>query len=148
VGAKEVIELQRKPMWIGPFHDFIDEVRLKPFDWNGNECVIAFVCRHIEVLTGQDLAGDKRGRFSDAASAYRLMREEGFDDLADLVATYLPEYEHPSEAELGDIVTIPVNTPFKHALGIINHERVLTMTEARGIGTVDRSLADRAFRVG
>lgn len=148
MGAEEVIELKRKPMWIRPFHDFIDEVRRKPFDWNGNDCVIALACRHIEVLTGHDLAGDKGSRFNDAASAYRLMREEGFDDLADLVAAYLPEYEHPVEAQIGDIVTIPTDTQFKHALGIVNGERVLTMTEGKGLGTIDRSLADRAFRVG
>jgi hypothetical protein len=75
------------------------------------------------------------------------MRELGFADVADLVAAYLPEYGHPSEAHIGDIVTIPVDTAFKHGVGIINGERIVTMTES-GIGTVDRLVATRAFKVG
>jgi hypothetical protein len=142
-----MIELKRKDLWLSDYHDLIDEIRREPFDWKGRECVLGLGARTVFTLTGEQLGAEYADRFDDAASAYRLMRELGFSDLADLVAFYLPEYAHPSEAQIGDIVTIPVETQFKHGLGVMNGERIITMTEG-GIGTIDRLVADRAFRVG
>lgn len=142
-----MIELKRKRLWLSDFHDLMDEIRRQPFDWQGHDCVLGLGSRAVFAITGERLGAEYADRFNDAASAYRLMRELGFEDLADLIAAYLPERDHPSEAQIGDIVTIPVETQFKHGLGVVNGERIITMTEA-GIGTVDRLLADRAFRVG
>lgn len=142
-----MIELQRKPLWISEFHALVDEIRRQPFDWRGHDCVLGLGSRTVHALTGVRFGEEYADQFNDAASAYRLIRKLGFDDIADLLASYLPEYEHPSEAQMGDIVTIPVETQFKHGLGVVNGERVITMTET-GIGTVDRLSADRAFRVG
>lgn len=142
-----MIELHRKPLWISEFHALIDEIRRQPFDWQDHDCVLGLGARTVQALTGVRFGEEYADQFSDAASAYRLIRKLGFDNIADLLANYLPEYDHPSEAQMGDIVTIPVDTQFKHSLGVVNGERVITMTET-GIGTIDRLFADRAFRVG
>lgn len=147
MGAGSMIELERKELWISEFHAFIDDIRRQPFDWRGHDCVLGLGARAVEALTGVRLGEEYAEQFSDAASAYRLMRKLGFDDVADLLANYLPEYDHPSEAQMGDIVTIPVDTQFKHGLGVVNGERIIAVTET-GIGTIDRLSADRAFRVG
>ncbi|WP_223215734.1 DUF6950 family protein [Rhizobium herbae] len=147
MGGKGLIELKRVPLWVGPFNDVLDDMRRKPFAWGDNDCGPAFAGRIVHVLTGVDFSAPYQGRYHDAVSAYRLMRDEGFDDLADLVATKVPEYAHPSEAHVGDIMTLPVDTPFRHALGVLNGERIFALTE-NGIGSVDRRIADRAFKVG
>ena len=54
---------------------------------------------------------------------------------------------HVSQAMLGDVAEVPDESPFGHALGIVNGERLLVMRED-GIGTVDLLSATRAFRVG
>jgi hypothetical protein len=139
--------LTRVPMWVGPFHDAIDEIRRSPFSWKEHECAIGLAARVVMVLTGEDLAAEFRGRYEDAAGAYRVMREAGFCDLADLAASYLPEYAHPSEAQIGDIAALPVDTAFGHVLGVVNGDRIIVLGETI-LGTVDRSAARRAFRVG
>jgi hypothetical protein len=140
-------ELTRIPMWIAPFNDVIDDMRRKPFEWHDNDCGPALVGRVVEALTGQNFYDEYRNKYHDAESAYKVMRARGFKDLADLVASYLPEYEHPSEAKIGDIVAIKMDSQFKHALGIMNGETIIVMTP-NGIGVMDRSNASRAFRVG
>jgi hypothetical protein len=74
------------------------------------------------------------------------MRQAGFRNLADMVAVMLPEI-HPSEARIGDIAAIEIDTPFGYALGVVNGERVFVLRED-GMGTVDLLDAKRAFRVG
>ena len=139
--------MKRIPLWVGPFNERIEEIRSLPFEWYENDCGPNLVGKNVEILTGEKLYQEFEGRYNDAGSAYRVMREAGFDDLADLVAAKLPEYEHPSEAQIGDIAAIPTDTVFKHVLGIFNGERIFVMSPS-GLGTVDRSKADRAFKVG
>lgn len=139
--------LTRIPLWVTPYHDCIDEIRRSPFSWADHECATGLAARVVKVLTGEDLAADFRGRYHDAASAYRVMKEAGFSDLADLAASFLPEYAHPSEAHIGDIAAIPIDTPFRHVLGVVNGDRILVLREDN-LGTLDRSVATRAFRVG
>jgi hypothetical protein len=142
-----MIELKRRPLWVGPFNDVLDDMRREPFDWKTNDCACKFVGRIVEVLTGENLYAEFDGTYDDAASAYRVMRAAGFTDLADMVAAYLPEYAHPSEAQIGDIMAMPVTTPFGHSLGVLNGERIFTLAET-GINHIDRAVAVRAFRVG
>lgn len=140
-------DLRRKNLWVAPFNDFVDGLWRKPFAWGVNDCGPSFAGKAVEVLTGVDLYSRFAGCYDDAVSGYRVMRQAGFSDLADLVASLLPEYYHPSQAHVGDIAAVPVDTAFGHALGIFNGERILVMTET-GVGTLDRSAAARAFRVG
>lgn len=142
-----VMTLTRQPLWVGPFADLLDDLRRQPFDWKTNDCACGFAGRIVEVLTGVNVCAEFQGRFDDAASAYRVMREAGFKDLADLVASKLPEYSHPSDAQMGDIAAIPTETVFGHALGVFNGERIFILTE-EGVGSLDRLTATRAFRVG
>ncbi|KQS79821.1 hypothetical protein ASG25_21775 [Rhizobium sp. Leaf384] len=142
-----MIELKRLPLWVGPFNDVLDEMRRTPFDWKTNDCACKFAGRIVEVLTGENIYAEFDGAYDDAESAYRVMRGAGFKDLADMVAAYLPEYGHPSEAQIGDIMAIPTASAFVHGLGVLNGERIFTLGES-GINHIDRSAATRAFRVG
>ena len=139
-------QLQRTPGWRRRFETVCDDWKRQPFSWGDNDCAVGLVGRLVEAVTGQDLTGEYRGQYEDAASAYRLMRRAGFTNLADLVADLLPEI-HPSQAKIGDVAAIPDDSLFGYALGIVNGERIFVL-RADGHGTVDLLSAARAFKVG
>ena len=142
-----MIVLTRKPGWIAAYHDAIEDIRRRPFDWAAHECASGLAARVVEAITGHDFAAEYRGRYNTAAGAYRVMRQAGFDSLADLAASCLPEYQHPSQAHIGDLAAIEDNSVFTFVLGVVGGERIHVLSET-GLGTVDRSKAVRAFRVG
>ncbi len=147
VGAEGMtIELTRLPDWRRRFEDAIDDIKARPFDWADHECGTGLAGRLALALTGVDCAARYRGTYDSAASAVRVMRQAGFENLGDLVADLLPEV-HVSEASVGDIAAIPDQTPFGYALGVVNGERIFVLMET-GIGTVDLLDATRAFKVG
>lgn len=141
-----VASLTRLPDWRRRFEAAIDEIKAKPFSWYDHDCGPGLAGRLVEAQTGASLSGFTVGRYHDAASAARLIRDLGFASLGNLVASLLPEI-HPSEARVGDIAAMPVPGPIGHALGVVNGERIFVLTET-GIGTVDLLDAAMAFRVG
>lgn len=141
-----MIEVKRIELWRGPFEEAIDAMRREPFSWNGNDCAVGLASRLTKALTGVDLAEEHRGRYTTELEALAYLSSLGFDDLADAAATFLPEIA-VAETRIGDIVAIPVDAPFKHALGVVNGERVFVLNE-RGMATVGLLKATRAFKVG
>jgi len=139
-------ERKRVESWRAAFDKEADKLRRIPFEWGTHDCAIGLVANMTKAITGEDKAKKYRGKYNDSKSAFRLMRKQGFTDLADMAASMLPEI-HPSQTQIGDIVAIKSDTEFKHALGVVNGERVLVLRED-GMGTVDLSEAVRAFRVG
>ncbi|WP_457587282.1 DUF6950 family protein [Ensifer canadensis] len=140
-----MIELQRVDNWRGRFEQTIDEIRYRPFAWDA-ECAIHLCGRLVQAVTDIDVAAPYRGRFSTAAGAVRVMTNSGFSNLADLVASILPEI-HPSQMEIGDVAAIADDSKFGFALGVCNGERIFVIKES-GLGTVDMLDAKRAFKVG
>lgn len=140
--------LKRLPDWRSRFEAAIDEIKRTPFAWAEHDCGPPFAGRIVEALTGIDLAAPYRGRYRSREEALTVMQEAGFDDLADMVASLLPEIEEgPCLARIGDVVTFPVDTEFKSSLGVVNGERVFVL-RPEGIGTMELLQAKRAFRVG
>lgn len=138
--------LTRIELWRKPFETVLDEIKADPFNWDGNDCVTGLIGKVVMTLTGEDVVAEHRGKYKDAKGAIAYLKRLGHDDLADMVATVLPEIP-VSMAQIGDIVAIPGDKQFKYALGVVNGERVFVMTEA-GVGTVDLLDAKRAFKVG
>lgn len=134
--------------WRSRFEAVVDEIKLMPFDWRTqHDCGPGLAGRLVEAITGEDLARPYRGKYRTAKGALSVMKRAGFDDLADLVASMLPEI-HPSQAKIGDIAAFPMEgSPFRHALGVVNGERVFVL-HPEGIGTMDLLAASRAFKVG
>jgi len=142
-----MIQLKRKPLWRADFKRVIDDMRRRPFDWETQyDCGLGLVVETVRVLTGHDFGAPYRGRYKTPAGAYRMMRKEGFENLADLVASLGPEIR-PSQCMTGDVVAFRDDGIFGHALGIVNGERSFVMKED-GLGTMDTLAAERAFRVG
>ncbi len=140
-------ELTRVADWRRQFDRACDRLRLEPFSWGDNDCAVGLAGNLVLALTGVDVAKGYRGRYATAIGAVRVLRNSGHTSLGDLVAALLPEHAHPSMARVGDIVTVPDESAIGEVLGVVNGERLFVMT-TRGFGTVDRSCATRAFRVG
>lgn len=138
--------MKRLPDWPRRLHDFLDEVKRKRFEWASNNCGEHFAAGAVLAVTGEDIAAPWRGRYKSAAGALRVMKNAGFMNLGDMVASVLPEI-HPSRAKLGDIATVPADGPFGTSLGIINGEVILVLGE-NGMGVVPMSFATRVFAVG
>lgn len=140
--------MQRFDDWAIRYQLFIDKVRSSPFKWGDFDCGPLFAGQLCFALTGENPASHLIGRYSDEKSAVELMRSLGFDNLADATASFLPEYQTPALARLGDIAAIPVSgSPFGHALGIVNGERLLVLG-TKQVGSIGRQNASRAFKVG
>ena len=144
VGTKQ--EIKRIEKWREPFSDTVDSLYREPFKWGENDCAIGLVRKLIIATTGKDLAKEYEGTYLDAKTGFRVMKKAGFDNLADLVASILPEI-HLSQAKIGDIAAIATDDGFGYALGVVNGERVIVLTE-KGIGSVDIFNAARFFKVG
>lgn len=147
MGPEIMIELTRLPNWRARFDAECDRLRLSPFAWGSHDCGPGLAGNLTMAITGVDVAADYRGRYTTRTGALRVLRSGGYETVGDLVASMLPEHEHHSMARIGDVVAIPTESAFGHALGVVNGERVFVLTE-NGFGTVDRCEAVRAFRVG
>jgi len=112
--------------------------------YGGNDCGL-FVADCIAAMTGIDIAADFRGRYDSLASAVTMLQAAGYADLCEVLAARLEEI-HPSRARAGDVMAFD-SSPTGWALGIVNGERV-TVLRPDGLGTVLRTQAQRAFRVG
>lgn len=141
-----MLELKRKDNWRACFSDEIDRIRRMPFDWRSHDCAMGLAVGCILAITGVDLGEPYRGKYSTIAGGLKVLKENGFDTVADMAASMLPEV-HPSMAHIGDIVSIPTDSEFGNALGVVNGERAFVLMP-NGIGTVDLLDATRAFKVG
>jgi hypothetical protein len=134
--------MKRLPDWNASLHVYVDAVKRSPFDWGAHNCA-TFAAGAVEAMTGENLA--KGYRFKTERGALSAMMREGFNNLADMAASKLPEI-HISQARIGDIAAIPTDTPFGFVLGIVNGEMILAL-RPDGMGLAPLLSATRAFRV-
>lgn len=131
--------------WRSEFSKAIDDMRHKPFSWGENDCAVGLVRNLIKAMTGEDVCKEYFKKYKTPAGGYKLMKNAGFENIGDMVASVLKEI-HISEAAIGDIVAIKTDDKFGYALGVVNNDRVFVMSET-GVGTVNLFSAERAFRV-
>ncbi len=102
-------QLKRLPGWQNKLEMFLKDARDNSaeltMDWQKRTCGF-WVADAIEVMTGVDLAEEYRGRVDSQFGALRLLQEEGFSSLDDLVASRLPEIQ-PVMAGRGDLLMVP-----------------------------------------
>lgn len=132
--------------WRTRYNDTIDLIRAKPFSWSDHDCLSGLVIPVVETITGQRSELRKYiGRYKTERGALGVMRRSGYLSLGDLVAAHHVEI-HPSQAQMGDLVALPTEDGFGHALGVVNGERVFVMLE-QSLGTRALTEAQRAFKV-
>lgn len=141
-----MIELKLREDWRARLRDITYATRNEPFAWGQHDC-LTFVRFAVLAMTDTDVTKGQFKPYKTPAGAYKQMVAKGFTSLGDAVASVLPERAHISQAQIGDVVSIPDGSELKHALGIVIGERVMVLRND-GVGTVDLLEADRAFKVG
>ncbi len=139
------VTLERRRDWRTRLNAYLAEIKATRITWGKHDCAVGLAAHAIEEMTGVDLAARWRGRYDSAASALRMIREDGFDDLAQLCRSLLPAVP-ACMGQIGDIALVPDETGIG-ALGVVIGDRIIVLTET-GIGTVDLLSASVVFRVG
>lgn len=134
--------IQRRDDWRPALHEAIETTRREPFQWGERDCAL-FVADCVKAMTGLDLGFGFRGGYDDAVGAMKAIRRAGFQDLPAVAASFFEEI-HPVRAAVGDIAAI--ETAEGWSLGIYGGPRV-TVLRPDGLGSVDRSMVTKAFRV-
>lgn len=137
--------MMRRKDWRTRFEATIDKLKAEPFTW-GSDCLFGLTVPILEAISDNDPRFTSyAGRYKTAKGALGVMRRAGFENLADLVASELPEI-HPSQCRVGDIVAIPTDDDFGFSIGVVNGDRVFVKLQS-GLGTRDLLEATRAFQV-
>lgn len=139
--------LQRIPGWRSRLDAVIDECRYTAFDWQKFNCA-HLAQRAVYAITGERLGQSILARARSERTAASAIKRAGSADLADLLATMLPEI-HPSQASVGDISAVETDGPIGYSLGVVAGERIFVLgQDFDGLGTVDLLDASRSFKVG
>ena len=127
--------MKRPPFWDTKLLPaFVQARKDRPFSWGSNDCCLT-AADAVLAITGTDIASDFRGKYSDQASAFALIKSvTGGTTVADAAAYCasqhgLTEWSYPLLAKRGDLVVIAdgqqliagfVHTDGKHAVSV-NH---------------------------
>ncbi|MER5171582.1 DUF6950 family protein [Thioclava kandeliae] len=114
--------------------------------WGIHDCVVGLGGGAVMAMTGEDIVADLRGRYDSPEGAAELLAELGFASLGDAVASRLPEYVHPSKANVGDLCVVDVAGPLGQAIGLIDQPHINILTPS-GRGILAHRHMSRAFKV-
>ncbi len=134
-------------------HAFLSARATAPFAWGSNDCAL-FAADAIQAFTGTDIAAEFRGRYTDRASAFALIRQvTGKGTVADAAAWCaerhgLAEYPNPRFAQRGDLVIVDVASDDGTELAGLVHTngQVVTVSE-KGPLLLPISKAVRAWKI-
>ena len=112
------------------------------FDWDGRDCV-TFAGDCILAVTGEDPIEDIRGRYKSKIGAARVIKNEGFDSLGDMIASRLDE-ARLDQLRRGDVALFEgLEGDF---VGVVMGAHALSPTGSGGLVQTSLKLAKRGFK--
>lgn len=127
--------LTRTPHWdTRGYHQFLLTNHRSPFVWGQHDCC-TFAANAIQSFTNVDIATDFRGKYTDEASAFALIKTiTGGTTVADALAYCankhdLIEHPHALQAKRGDLVAINNVGTLIAGLVHLNGRHVVTVNE-------------------
>lgn len=124
--------------------DEYERAKAAPFAWGRHDCLM-WCADCAAAITGRDPAARLRGRYKTAAGARRVMKTEGWRDMADVAASMFAEIPL-GQARSGDWAHI-ANEDGTDTLGVVMGSMIVARTETRGLGQVPLTRAAKVFRV-
>jgi hypothetical protein len=110
------MSLKRQKFWeTRGFHKFLLSRAQAPFAWGTNDCAL-FAADGIQAITGVDIASDFRGKYTDEASAFALIKTVCSGATVADAAVYcagkhnFAEWKYPLMARRGDLVVFTAPT--------------------------------------
>lgn len=132
-------------------HAFLLKRRSMPFSWGSNDCAL-FAADGIQAMTGVDIAGDFRGKYSTAAEAFALIKSiTGGSTVADAAAwcaekAGIAELKYPLKAQRGDLVVFENGGNLISGLVHLNGYQIASVTE-KGMAGFPIAQIRRAWHV-
>lgn len=108
--------MNRVQNWESLFFARIMAVSNTPFSWGIHDCVTC-AASLVQVITGQDLIADFRGRYRTEKGALNALKKAGFESLEQAVTSKLTPAENINELVRGDVVLCGDDTG-KRMLGV------------------------------
>jgi hypothetical protein len=144
--------LKRLPNWDTQLLPaFVASRRTTPFAWGTNDCSL-FAADAVLAITGEDIADAFRGRYTDEASAFGLIKAlTGGTDVAHAAAYCatkhgLTEYSYPKLAKRGDLVVL--TNAGRVIAGVVHTDgRHIVSVGEKGLLYLPISQAQRAWAV-
>ena len=101
------------------------------FEWGKDDCCL-FVGDAIKAMTGLDLASTFRGQYSSALGAYKILKKQGYKDVADLAEKMAARLGLKKVdinfAKTGDIVSTEIDNQI--SLGIVQRDHAIFVSSA------------------
>jgi hypothetical protein len=97
------------------YHQYLLDTAKTPFQWGSNDCAL-FAANGIKAITGVDIADDFRGKYSNEAEAFALIKTmTGGTTVADAAAYCAKKHglkalANPLFAQRGDLVVFEAPT--------------------------------------
>lgn len=123
---------------------WITGIGRKPFQYGAHDCLSGLVAPIVKIQTGIDLAAPYRGKYTNFSEGARLLKADGYDSLADMIAGHF-RVRPLAMAQFGDVVSLPAEHD-GWALGVVLGARLGVLAET-GYGTIERRLAKMAFAI-
>lgn len=95
--------MQRRPDWEQRLAAFLEETKVRPFEWGRCDCAL-FAAGAVEAVTGEDHGAAFRGRYRSPQGSLRALRRQGFGDVFGPFDAALGERVPPLLLRRGDIV--------------------------------------------
>lgn len=133
----------RLPSWRSALAAAVETHRRALFRFGAHDCGV-LSGDAVLGMTGFDVVGPFRGRYTTMAGALRVLRKAGHADHVALFAAHLAEI-HPAQARMGDIAVVPCDEG--QALGPVVGAEIAVFAPG-GLAFLPLVTATRAFRVG
>jgi hypothetical protein len=134
----------RNTNWRSALYAYFDDVRRVPFDNDSNNCA-QFVANGW-VLVRPDDPFKKYRKCKTYNALLRAVKKDGFANHSAFFATFMREYDHPSQAKVGDIAVFATDDDIGEASGWVFGERVFVL-RPDGLATLPLAQAIKAFEV-
>lgn len=133
----------RVPGWHSSLTAYLADVARTPFVYGQHDCAL-FAADAVRVMTGVDLAGTYRGRYSSLSGGMRILRKDGFADHVELVRAHFAAVP-TAKAMPGDLACFA--TVIGRALGVVQSAMVYVLMPNGTLGMVPLTDAVEAFSV-
>lgn len=136
--------------WATALDKFLYEHAYEPFRYGSWDCCL-FVCDAIQVMTGDDLAAEYRGRYSSRRAAFLELRKRAGKASVQVVAeraaaAFGMRETDAGRAQRGDMVLLRFFNSYSLGLVALNG-REIVIARARGLWRVPLSKAIRVWNV-
>jgi hypothetical protein len=140
--------------WEKEFNAFIESRVNAPFVWGVHDCCL-FANDSVFTLTGLDCAVFFRGRYDDAESAYKRMKEYSGGSVPECMEKFAEVYGFEeigiNYAGRGDVALCHVETHIGGilpTLGVVDGSGKILIAGRKGLNSFKKSTGERFWKIG